>query len=139
MTCPDSIALARAGTQDADPAVVAHLKNCPSCWLDWQIQQGARYALHPDAQVPPYLNERAIARIEREARELEESTRWWDLPILGALTAIAIFAFFLASEDAGIAVPLVPAAVHAIAAGVVAALYTRYREIRESRGALAEV
>ena len=54
---------------------------------------GVRYALDPEAEVPPGLNERAIARIEREARELEEATRWWDLPILGALVAI------VASQD----------------------------------------
>ena len=138
MTCPDPIALTRASSPGADPEVLPeHLGNCPSCWLDWQIQQGVRYALDPEAEVPPGLNERAIARIEREARELEEATRWWDLPILGALVAIAAFAFFLAGGNAGTVMPPGSAAIGAIVAGIVAALYTRHRDLKEYREALS--
>ena len=99
--------------------------------MDWQIRQGARYALDPEAEVPPGLNERAIARIERKARELEEATRWWDLPILGVLVAIAAFAFFLAGGNAGTAMPHGSAAIGAIVSGIVAAFYTRHRDRKE--------
>ena len=132
MTCPDPIALARANPPNSDPEVVEHLGNCPSCWLDWQIQQGTRYALQPDTQVSPGLNERAIARIEREARRKEEIKRWWDLPILGALVATATFACFVAGGGvAATAIPPVPTAIWAVLMGTVAALYTKYRELRE--------
>ena len=100
MTCPDPIALARTNSPDADPEVVEHLENCPSCWLDWQIQQGPATPSIPKPK-SSRTHERAIARIERKARELEEATRWWDLPILGVLVAIAAFAFFLAGGNAG--------------------------------------
>jgi predicted anti-sigma-YlaC factor YlaD len=131
MTCPDPIALARTNSPDADPEVVEHLKSCPSCLLDWQIRQGARYALDPEAEVPPGLNERAIARIERKARELEEATRWWDLPILGVLVAIAAFAFFLAGGNAGTVMSPGSAAIGATVSGIVAALYTWHRDRKE--------
>ena len=77
------------------------------------------------------------ARIEREARELEDAARWWDLPILGALVAIAAFAFFLAGGNAGTAMPPGSAAFGAIVAGIVAALYTRHRDLKEYREALS--
>lgn len=143
MTCPDPIALTRANSPDADPEVVEHLRSCPSCWLDWQIQQGARYALNPEAELPPGLNERAMARIEREARRTEEARRkdgvqrWWDLPILGGLIAIAAFASFVVGGYAETAQRPVTAAIIAIITGIVAALYTRYRDRKESRGVLA--
>ncbi|MDE2761955.1 MAG: hypothetical protein OXQ94_16330 [Gemmatimonadota bacterium] len=136
MTCPDPVALTRANPPAADPEVVDHLKSCPSCWLDWQIQQGARYALDPEAEVPPGLNERAIARIERKARELEEETRWWDLPILGTLVAIAAFAFFVAGGSAETAMPPGSAVIGAVVSGIVAALYTWYQDRKEYREVL---
>lgn len=133
MTCPGPTALTRMRSPDAGPEVLEHLKSCPSCWLDWQIQQGARYALDPEAEVPPGLNERAIARIEREARKLEGETRWWDLPILGVLVGIAAFAFFVAGGNADTAIPPASAAIGAIVAGIVAALYTAHRDRKERR------
>lgn len=133
MTCPGPTALSRAHGPGGDPGVLEHLKNCPSCWLDWQIQQGARYALDPEAEVPPGLNERAIARIEREARKPAEEERWWDLPILGALVAVAAFAFFLAGGRAETTMSPASAATGAIVAGIVAALYTAHRDHREDR------
>ena len=136
MTCPDPTALARASSPNSDPEVAQHLKNCPSCWLDWQIQEGTRYALYPETEVPSALNERAIARIEGEGRRAEEVTRWWDLPVLGALVAIAAFAFFLAGGNAETPVPPAPAAAGAILAGIVAALYTGRRDLKARREAL---
>lgn len=135
MTCPGPTALARATAPDGDPVVIEHLKGCPSCWLDWQIQQGARYALDPEAEVSAGLTERAIARIEREATKLEEQTRWWDLPILGALVAIAAFAFFVAGGNAATAIPPASAAIGAIVSGIVAALYAWHRDRKEYREA----
>lgn len=137
MTCPDPLALTRANSPDADPEVVEHLKSCPSCWLDWQIQHGARYALNPEAEVPPGLNERAMARIEREAKRLDEVQRWWDLPVFGGLVAIGAFAFFVAGGNAETALSPVSAAIGAVATGIAAALYTRYRDRKESPGVLA--
>lgn len=137
MTCPDPTLLSRATSPEADPEVVEHLRSCPSCWLDWQIQHGARYALNPEAELPPGLNERAMARIEREARRLDEVERWWDFPVLGGLVAVGAFAFFVAGGNAETSLPPVTAAIGAIATGIVAALYTRYRDQKESRGVLA--
>ncbi len=137
MTCPDPTLLSRANSPEPDPEVVEHLKSCPSCWLDWQIQHGARYALNPEVEVPPGLNERAMARIQREARRLDEVERWWDFPVLGGLVAIAAFAFFIAGGNAETTLPPVTAAVGAVMTGIVAALYTRYRDHKDAREVLA--
>ena len=133
MTCPDPVALARATSPDAAPAVAEHLKTCASCWLDWQIQQGTRYALAPDIEVPSTLTHRAVVQIERKARRREEAQRWWDLSILGTLVAIAAFAFLLVGGTAEVEVAPGPAAVAAIMAGIVAALYTRRQDLKEER------
>lgn len=137
MTCPDLTLLTRTNSQEADPEVLEHLSSCPSCWLDWQIQRGARYALNPETEVPPGLNERAMARIEREARRLDEVERWWDFPVFGGLVTTAAFAFFIAGGNAETALPPVTAAIGAVVTGIVAALFTRYRDRKESREVLA--
>lgn len=137
MTCPDPVALSRANPPEADPEVVEHLGSCPACWLDWQIQHGARYALNPEAELPPRLNERTMARIEREAARLDEVERWWDLPVFGGLVATANFAFLIAGGNAETSLPPVAAAIGAVVTGILAALYIRHRDRTESRGVLA--
>ena len=51
--------------------------------------------------------------------------------------AIAAFAFFLAGGNAGTVMPPGSAAIGAIVAGIVAALYTRHRNLKEYREALS--
>lgn len=78
-----------------------------------------------------------MARIEREARRLDEVERWWDFPVLGGLVATAAFSFYIAGGNAETALPPVTAAVGAAVTGIVAALYNRYRDRKESREVLA--
>ena len=136
MTCPDPIVFLRATSLEADPELVAHLKSCPSCQLDWQIQQAVGYALSPERELPPGLNERALARIERKARQEDEVRRWWDFPIQGALVATTIFAASVAGGGDFTTMPVGPAAIWAVLAGTGAAFYTRYRDLAESHEAV---
>lgn len=66
-----------------------------------------------------------------------KSNAWRDFPVLGGLVAIAAFAFFIAGGNAETALPPVTAVIGAVVTGTVAALYTRYRDHKESRGVLA--
>lgn len=67
--------------------------------------------------IEPFLRERAIARIERRARELEEEMRWWDLPILGAPVAVAALAFLVAGRSPDSVIPPASVAIGAIVSG----------------------
>ena len=100
MTCPDPTALDRTDRPDADPAVLEHLKTCPSCWLNWQIQHGLRHVLDPQIEVRADLNERVIARVALRAAQLEKTLRWRDLAMCAALVTAATMVFFLAATDA---------------------------------------
>ncbi|MCY4399378.1 MAG: hypothetical protein OXE96_08585 [Gemmatimonadetes bacterium] len=132
MTCPDPTALDRTGTPDADPALVEHLKTCPSCWLDWQIQHGLRHVMDPQLEVRTDLNERVIARIALRAARLEKTLRWRDLAICAALVTAATCVFVLAAVDSTTPVMSVSKVLYTIGAGIAAALYVR-REDRNER------
>lgn len=131
MKCPDLSELARVGTPSADPAVVEHLKTCSSCWLDWQIQEGARYALDPRFRSTSDLNERVIARLQiREARR-EERSSWVDLAVFGGLVAATGIAFLLGSAGAGMGMSIGLGVGYAVMGGVAAAFFLRKKEERE--------
>ena len=134
MTCPDPTALDRTDTPDADPAVVEHLKTCPSCWLDWQIQHGLRHVLDPQLEVRADLNERVIARVALRAAQLEKTLRWRDLAMCAALVTAATMVFFLAAADSAGPVSSVSTVLYAIGGGIAAALYVK-REDRNERAA----
>lgn len=133
MTCPDQTALDRTDAHDADPELLQHLKTCPSCWLDWQIQHGLRHVLHPQRPVRYDLNERVIARMALKEAQLERTLRWQDLAMSAVLVVLATGVFFLATGTAG-SVVSVSTALYAIAGGIAAALYVK-REDRNERAA----
>lgn len=132
-TCPDPTALSRTGVHDADPELLEHLKTCPSCWLDWQIQHGLRHVLDPQIPVRTDLNERVIARMALREAQLERTLRWQDLGMSAVLVVVATGVFFLATGTGG-SVVSVTTALYAIAGGVAAALYVK-REDRNERAA----
>ncbi|MXX56747.1 MAG: DUF3379 domain-containing protein [Gemmatimonadetes bacterium] len=135
-TCPDHAALGRIGAHDADPELVEHLKTCPSCWLDWQIQHGLRHVLDPQIPVRADLNERVIARMALRAAQLEKTLRWQDLAVSAVLVLVATGVFFLATGTAG-SVVSVTTALYAIAGGIAAALYVKREDRSERAAALA--
>lgn len=132
-TCPDRTTLDRLDSSDADPELIEHLKTCPSCWLDWQIQHGLRHVLDPPIPVRTDLNERVIARMALREAQLERTLRWRDLAMSAVLVAAATGVFFLATGTAGPVVS-VSTALYVIAGGVAAATYVK-REDRNERAA----
>lgn len=134
MKCPDLSELARAGTPRADPAVVEHLKTCSSCWLDWQIQEGARYALDPRFGSTSDLDERVIARLQIRAARKEERSSRMDLVVFGGLVAATGIVFLLSSAGAGVGMSIGLGVAYAAMGGVVAAFLIRRKEERKQNG-----
>ncbi len=129
MSCPDLKTLGRVGTPDADPAVVEHVLNCESCWLDWQIQQGARYLQDPVAKTASDVNDRVIARVHlRSRRHREAPATWRDAVLFGAVVAITVLAFLLVVPGVAVAIPVAPAAAYALAAGIFGTFYVKKRD-----------
>ena len=129
MKCPDLRTLSRVGTPNADPAVVEHVTNCKSCWLDWQIQQGLRYLEDPLVKDASDVNDRVIARVHiRARRDSEPPARWRDAALFGAVVAIAVLAFLVAVPAAAAAMPFAPAVGYAVVAGVGCAFYVKKRD-----------
>ena len=94
MSCPDLIDIVRTSTGKVDPAVLAHLRECRSCRLDWQILQGARVLSDPEvnAQEPgedplnlSRLNRQAMTRIRLMARLSRDPVKWRQLWLTGLL------------------------------------------------------
>lgn len=130
MRCPDLRTLSRVGTPDADPAVVEHVASCRSCWLDWQIQQGARYLQDPAVSTDSDVHDRVIARVLLRSRHSDLPARWRDSAIFGAVVAIATLAGLLGLPAASVVIPVVPAVAYAFAAGVLGALYVKKQDER---------
>ena len=130
MACPDTAEIAQVRSLDGDSATVEHLKQCESCWLDWQIVHGARYALDPPEEVPQYLNTRVMTEITRRARQLEKKAAWWELTISGVLVAVATFAYLFLWPSGPVAPSMVPSLVCAIIGGVSAILFFRKQDER---------
>ena len=129
MNCPDLRTLSRVGTPNADPAVVEHVSNCESCWLDWQIQQGARYLEDPTAKAASDVNDRVVARVLlRARRDAEAPATWRDAALFGALVVVIVLAFLFAVPAAAGAIPAGPAVAYAITAGVLGMLYLKKRD-----------
>jgi len=136
MTCPDPVALDRTDAHDADPELLEHVKTCPSCWPDWQIQHGLRHVLDPQIPVRADLNERVIARMALRKAQLERTLRWQDLAMCAVLVVAATGVFFLATGTASSPVS-VSTALYAIAGGIAAALYVKREERNERAAAVA--
>ncbi len=130
MSCPDLRTLSRVGTPDADPAVVEHVLDCDSCWLDWQIQQGARYLRDPAVKAAGDVNDRVVARVLLRARHRSEApASWRDASLFGVLVAISVLAFVLTAPSvAAAAIPMGPAVAYAVAAGASAMFRSRQRD-----------
>ena len=126
MTCPDLADLARVGTPRADPAVVEHLQTCHSCWLDWQIQQGARYLHSGMRNDPQDLNQKVMVGITEMARQSDGPAGWDQLILFGFQIAVALLIFFFMRMGATGPVPLV--AVFAAASAIAAAVYCWKRD-----------
>ncbi len=131
MTCPDLSALARAGTPKADPVVVDHIRNCNSCWVDWQIQQGARFLRDPQVMAADDLDERIVARAALIARHSERPASWRRLAVTGLLVGAVVFLLLLIPNDLIGPMRVSHALVWAFAGGVAASLYFRRRDRRE--------
>ena len=136
MSCPDLSALARVGTTEADPEVVAHLKKCDSCLLDWQIQLGTRYLSDPqiDARESVDLDQRIIARATAIMRHSERLPGWRYVAVTGTLAASAAFAFVWASMDGGVTAPVTDAALYALAGAFATIVYLRRLDRKECSG-----
>lgn len=130
MACPDTAEIAQLRSLDGDSATVAHLKHCKSCWLDWQIVHGTRYALDPPEEVPQYLNARVMTEITRRAQRLEKKAAWWELAISGALVAVATFANLVLWSPGPVAPSIVSSSVCAVIGGVSATLFFRRQDER---------
>lgn len=135
-TCPDQTALDRIGAHDADPELIEHVRTCPSCWLDWQIQQGMRHVFDPQIPVRADLNERVIARMALREAQLERTLRWRDLAMAAVLVVVATGVFFLATGSEG-SVISVSTALYTITGGVAASLYVRREDRKERAAAVA--
>ena len=126
MACPDQDAIARLKSLDGDPEVIRHLKDCPSCWLDWQILHGTRHALYPPGEVRPELVDRAMARITQRAEQLGKPTSRWELAVSGILVAVATAAVLLTGPTF---VPsVVTALVSSFASAVATVLFLQKRD-----------
>lgn len=136
MSCPDLSALARVGTRRADPSVVEHLRTCDSCWMDWQIQQGARLfhhssedrhgVLHPNASV--------MAEISFAEQLVDDAppAAWNYLAVSGLLIAAAALTFFLTPMNSMDGIPIGHAIAYAAASGIAGAVYCWRRDRTES-------
>lgn len=135
MTCPDLAALRRAGTPRSDPAVVEHLHACEECWLDWQIQQGARLLHDRESETAREMSEadrRVLTRIVALARESDIFTNWKQLALSALLIAVAVLAFLML-RDASYPIPIGSAVAYAVAGGICWALYRWRRERKAAR------
>lgn len=126
MACPDRDAIAQLKSLDGDPDVIRHLKDCPSCWRDWLILQGARRALYPPGEVRRDLNERAMARIIQKAQQLEKPTSRRELAVSGILVAVATAALLLTTPT--FVAPAVTAVVCSLATGVATMLVVQKQD-----------
>lgn len=129
MTCPDLASLGRAGTTRADPTVVEHLRKCQSCWLDWQIQQGARYLVQDDSEgllVSTAQDRKVMALIRATTEDLDRPAGWVELGLSAILTALAAV-IFLVIKGHGVGTSAV-AAGYVIASGIVGGLYCWRRD-----------
>ena len=129
MTCPDLASLGRAGTIRADPTVVEHLQECQSCWLDWQIQQGARYLAQDDSERPlvSQAQDRWVMAIVRAMNEgLDRPPGWVELSLSAILIALATV-IFLVMKGHGFGTTAVAAA-FVIASGTIGGIYCWRRD-----------
>lgn len=134
MSCPDLRTLGRVGTDNADPSILEHIASCRSCWLDWQIQQGARYLEDPATRgATEDLDDRVVARMLLRSRHLELPAGWAHSAISGTLVAIATLACLLGFPAASVVIPVGPAVAYSVGAGVLGMFYVKERDERRSR------
>lgn len=126
MDCPDPAVIAATESLESNPAVAEHLEECPSCRLDWQIVHGARRALYGPGEVQHALNDMAMARIRRRARDLQRAPTRWENAGAGVLVAVAVAGMLLLTGPT-FSPPVLPAVVALLASGVVAALLFQKR------------
>ena len=126
MICPDLSALARAGTPRGDPAVEEHLHSCDSCWLDWQIQQGARCLAISGGKAPHDprdLNEQVLTRIALIASQSEGPSGWKQLALSGLLIAVSVLIFLATRMEFTGALPFGQVVIVAIVSGIAGGYY----------------
>lgn len=132
MNCPDLSSLSRVGTPRADPSVVEHLKRCPSCWMDWQIQQGTRLLRRRanDAHDLSDLNDAVMAEVAIAEQRFDVPAGLVELAVSALLIAAAVMLFLGFPLGGLAAVPFGHAVAYAIAGGTAGALYCRRRDRR---------
>ena len=116
--------------------MLEHLQTCEQCWLDWQIQQGARLLHDREAQTGDEMSEpdrRVLTRIVALARESDMFTNWKQLALSALLIAVAVLAFLMLRGGAADPIPITSAVAYAVAGGICWALYRWRRERKAAR------
>lgn len=134
MRCPDLVDIVRSGTTP-DPPVLEHIRRCPSCLLDWQIQQGMRYLRHADRNAAPLgsdhledLNRQVMAQIPLVPPPTDGTISWGQLWLSGLFITLGVFMFLTMNGDAPSAISLGGAAMYAVASGIICVLYCWRRD-----------
>lgn len=130
MACPDPNELAQATSSAAGSEMIAHLEQCASCRLDWQIIHGARYALHPPEEVPQWLNERVMAEVTQRVRLREIRERKlarWEPVLTGALLATATFAYLVIWPGGVAGAMMLPALLCSLVGGALGVLFLKWQ------------
>ena len=136
MACPDPTVIAATASLEGNPVLAEHLKECPSCRLDWQIVHGARHALYGPGVVQRELNERAMARIVDSARQLQRPPTAWEQAASGVLVAVATGGMLLLTGPT-FSPPILPAVISMVASGGVAVLLLRNQASRSPSAEIA--
>ena len=134
MRCPDLVDIVRSGTTP-DPSVLEHIRRCPSCLLDWQIQQGMRYLRHADKNATQPgsnrledLNRQVMAQIPLVPRQTDGTISWGQLWLSGLFISLGVFMFLTMNGDAASAISFGGAAMYAVASGIICVLYCWRRD-----------
>ncbi len=124
MDCPDPVIIAAAESLESNPVLAAHLRQCPSCRLDWQIVHLARDALYGPGETKSELNDLAMGRISERARRLRHPPTVWEQATSGVLVAVATGGMVLLTGTT-FSPPVLPTVVSMLASGIVAVLLLR--------------
>lgn len=102
-----------------------------ACWLDWQIQMGARFLLDPQVSAAADLDERIVAQAALVARHSDRPASWRRLPVTGTLVAAIVFLWLMLPNELAGPIPVSHSALAAVLGGTASVLYLRRRDEKE--------